>query len=80
MLGNGQFGAGTCKAYPCYSMPVSVSGLADVFAIASGPSLHTCAQLSSGAVKCWGSNNNGELGDGTTTDALAPVTVRGLTP
>jgi len=43
----------------------------------SAGDLHTCARTS-GLLWCWGSNSNGELGDGTTTDRLAPEPVRGL--
>lgn len=35
---------------------------------------HTCAVLE-GAVYCWGNNDNGELGDGTTTARTSPTAV-----
>ena len=32
-----------------------------------------------GTVKCWGENNDGELGDGTYDDQTTPVEVSGIT-
>lgn len=59
--------------------PVVVSGLSDVASIATTGGSHTCAVTTSGAVKCWGFNFFGQLGNGSTTNAATPVAVTGLT-
>jgi alpha-tubulin suppressor-like RCC1 family protein/subtilisin family serine protease len=39
---------------------------------------HTCAALGSGAVRCWGANGEGQLGNGTLTDRILPTPVPGI--
>lgn len=36
---------------------------------------HTCARIEDGTVRCWGKNDAGQLGDGSTRDAATPIAV-----
>lgn len=73
----GQVGDGTTSTVYPY-VPVSVVGLvSNVASIATG-SYHTCAVDGLGALKCWGYNSFGQLGDGSTIDRSTPVDVSSL--
>lgn len=69
---NGALGNGTRIDQ---AIPENVSGLSSaVNSVVSGTS-HTCALMTMGAVKCWGFNVYGEVGDGTQEIRLTPVDV-----
>ena len=55
----------------------SAEALPKATAVSAGGD-HTCVLLSNATVKCWGSNDRGQLGDGTHTRRLTAVAVHGL--
>ena len=73
---SGQLGSGNTSPS---QVPVDVSGLlagSNITSIAIGAD-HSCA-IVAGAVKCWGSNQYGQLGTGNITTTNAPTDVIGL--
>ncbi|MFB9066769.1 RCC1 domain-containing protein [Pseudofulvimonas gallinarii] len=71
----GQIGDGSTTQR---STPVNVSGLTSGVQAISAGRFHTCAVLTTGAVRCWGINEDGQLGDGSTIDRSTPVNVSGF--
>lgn len=68
----GQLGTGNTTTQ---IRPRFVTGLpAGPKAVAAGAN-HSCALFANGTVRCWGRNNFGQLGDGTTADRNTPVEV-----
>jgi len=77
-VAGGPENCGTKKSpEPCSDVPVAVSGLSGVAAVAAGGE-HSLALLSNGTVMAWGANQSGQLGDGNTQDSDVPVAVSGL--
>jgi alpha-tubulin suppressor-like RCC1 family protein len=74
---DGQLGNGSERDS---SFPVAVRGLSRGVKAIAAADVHTCAIVAKGALKCWGQQTEGELGNGSysTKNKLTPVAVRGL--
>lgn len=69
-LGNGSMGSETAV-----NLPTPVLGDKSFASITSG-SYHSCGLTPVGRIFCWGSNIEGQLGDGSFEDRAVPVLVR----
>lgn len=70
--GQGQLGVGgtTDRSQP--GPTVALGGPASAIAVGEE---HSCALLNSGQLRCWGRNDLGQLGDGTTQNRTTPTAV-----
>jgi alpha-tubulin suppressor-like RCC1 family protein len=67
----GELGAGdvrlpSCQGDPCSTRPLRVRTLHSAVAVSAGDE-QSCALLADGDVDCWGDNEDGELGQGSTS-------------
>ena len=69
---DGQLGNGGSGMFANSNVPVVVTGLTNIDALTLGKS-HSCARVTDGTLRCWGSNRSYELGDGTEINRLTPV-------
>lgn len=75
---NGQLGNGT--GLGSSTTPTSVVAPALVTFVSVGTGIyHSCALASTGNVYCWGANEDGQLGNGTTTSSEVATEVIGVT-
>ncbi|MEZ5244693.1 MAG: hypothetical protein R2707_06340 [Acidimicrobiales bacterium] len=70
---DGQLGQGTATT-SSISLPTQVGTDTDWRSVGTGPA-HTCANRLDWSLWCWGRNNEGQVGDGGSVDALSPVLV-----
>jgi alpha-tubulin suppressor-like RCC1 family protein len=72
---DGQLGDGS---FSNWRGPAPVVGLVESAIDVSLGGAHTCVLLESGAVRCFGRNDRGQIGDGSTVDRAIPVEPLGL--
>lgn len=75
--GRNDFGQLGVAASATPSGPVTVAGLPGFATKVVAGLAHTCARLTNGTVACWGSNQEGQLGQGNFGTISTPVIVQG---
>jgi hypothetical protein len=71
---SGQLGNGAVQTS---TTPVAVSGISTAIGLTAGWWHHSCALLSDASVRCWGVNEWGQFGNGTTAGSAVPVAMSG---
>jgi alpha-tubulin suppressor-like RCC1 family protein len=76
--GENTYGALGNRARRDSAIPVKVAGKHTFEQLVAGGFIgHTCAATAAGAAYCWGENEKGQIGDGTTADRSVPKAVAG---
>jgi alpha-tubulin suppressor-like RCC1 family protein len=71
----GEYGDGTSGVIRTGPTAAVAGGMS--FTTIRAGSNHTCGLIDSGAAYCWGRNNAGQLGDGSSATSATPVAVKG---
>ncbi len=74
----GQLGKGSISTGGPVLVPIDVPGITGARNVCTGQ-YFSCAALADKTVRCWGLNDRGQLGDGTTTDHYSQAPVMGIT-
>ena len=72
----GQLGAGTSGSFR--ETPAAVTGLAGTVVDVVAGTSHACAVMSTGQVRCWGLNDQGQLGIGTQSNVSTATAIATL--
>jgi alpha-tubulin suppressor-like RCC1 family protein len=75
---HGQLGTGAPPGAGYHSAAAVVSGISTASRVSAGYQF-ACALLGDGSARCWGANQFGQLGNGTTIDSPVPVSVSAIT-
>ena len=75
---DGKLGVGKSEIDLEYSaIPLEVVGIADAAAVATGEN-HTCALHQSGAISCWGSDEDDQIGIPDSSGSAVPVQIKDI--